>query len=320
MPRLCHRSAQGSLDLLEREAVLETVALNLLAEPLWLRGLHLAEQAEGRGWQLYLDGQRLQVGRDNSHLAPLDLVATRISAEDLARWLAAELQHPARNAAVDVAPAHLRAFTLAAVHHLVHDQGMPPAQLARQQYPLVQRLALRIAELRDQAGRSAFQQLVLDGGWTLEAGPEHVFRFDPAVYPVPGHQRYRGKFQFSKHFYPVLACLDDGGEEWRCAMALDEQPAVRHWVRNLDSDPVAGFWLPTSGGRFYPDFVAELVDGRVLVAEYMGAQIRYMPKELEKAQVGRLWAQRSGGRAVFAMVYLQEQGMGMAQQIAAALG
>ena len=193
------------------------------------------------------------------------------------------------------------------------------AQLARHQYPLVQRLALRIAELRDQAGRSAFQQLVLDGGWTLEAGPEHAFRFDPAVYPVPGHQRYRGKFQFSKHFYPVLACLDDGGEEWRCAMALDEQPAVRHWVRNLDSDPVAGIWLPTSGGRFYPDFVAELMDGRVLVAEYKGAQIRHMPKELEKAQVGRLWAQRSGGRAVFAMVYLQGQGMGMAQQIAAAL-
>jgi len=320
VPRLCHRDAQGQLALLEREAVLETVALNLLAEPVWLEGFQLAEQPEGRGWQLYLDGQRLQVGRDNSSQAQLDHITSTITAEDLARWLAAELQHPGRNAAVDVAPAHLRAFTLAAVHHLVHDKRVPLAQLARHQYPLVQRLALRIAELRDQAGQAAFNQLVLDGGWALEAGAEHAFCFDPHVYPVPGNKRYQGKFRFSKHFYPVLADLDDGGEEWRCAMALDDLPTVRHWVRNLDSDPVAGFWLPTSFGRFYPDFVAELQDGRLLVVEYKGAQIRHMPKELEKAAVGRVWAERSAGRAVFAMVYLQERGLTMAQQLAAAVG
>lgn len=38
------------------------------------------------------------------------------------------------------------------------------------------------------------------------------------------------------------------------------------------------------------------------------------------AAVPRLWAERSAGRAVFAMVYLQERGMTMAQQLAAALG
>ena len=319
VPRLCYRpgSGQGELVLLEREAVLETVDLNLLAQPVALEGFAIVEQ--GTLWEVYLDGQKLRVGRGDGTQLPLDQVASTITAEDLARWLAAQLQHPSRNLAVDILPAHLRAFALAAVHHLVHDKHVPLAQLARQQYPLAQRLALHIAELRDKAGKAAFTQLVLDGGWEVVAGPSHAFTFDPAVYPVAGNKRYQGKFRFSKHFYPVLADLEDGSEEWRCAMALDEHAQVRFWVRNLDSDPVAGFWLPTSFGRFYPDFVCQLHDGRVFVAEYKGEHLRAVPKEIEKSQVGAVWAERSSGRAVFAMIYKQERGMTMAQQIQAAL-
>lgn len=79
------------------------------------------------------------------------------------------------------------------------------------------------------------------------------------------------------------------------------------------------FWLPTSSGRFYPDFVCELVDKRVFVAEYKGDHLRAVPKEIEKGQVGRVWAERSAGRAVFAMLYKSEQGRGLTAQIDAAL-
>ena len=237
----------------------------------------------------------------------------------LPRWVAAELQHPSRNVARDVTPAHLRAFVLATVRHLVHEQRIPLEQLARHQYPLVQRLALRVAELRDRATKAAFTQLVLDGGWTVEASAAHAFAFDPACYPVPANKRYRGKFRFAKHFYPVLSDPEDGGEEWRCALAIDEHPAVRRWARNLDSDPVAGFWLPTSSGRFYPDFVCELNDGRLFVAEYKGEHLRGVPKEIEKGQVGRVWAEHSAGRCAFAMLFKLEQGQNIAQQIDAAV-
>ncbi|NLZ40568.1 MAG: type III restriction endonuclease subunit R, partial [Comamonadaceae bacterium] len=320
VPRLCYRpqGPQGELLLLEREAVLETVALNLLAEPISLPGFTLAEQP-GTLWELYLDGQRLRVGRADAAQLPLDAVSSSIRAEDLARWLAAELQHPSRNVAMDILPAHLRAFTLACVNHLVHDQPVPLEQLARHQHTLVQRLALRIGELRDQAAKTAFTQLVLDGGWTLEASAQHAFRFDPGVYPVAANKRYGGKFRFDKHFYPVVADLEDGGEEWRCALAIDEHRSVRRWVRNLDSDPVAGFWLPVSTGRFYPDFVCELGDGRLFVAEYKGEHLRHLPREIEKGQVGRLWAARSGGRARFAMLFKTERGMSLGQQIDSAL-
>ena len=184
---------------------------------------------------------------------------------------------------------------------------------------LVQRLALRIAELRDKTAKTAFTQLVPDGGWDLHVAPSHAFRFDPAVYPVPANRRYAGKIRFAKHFYPVVANLKDGGEEHACAVAIDAHAKVKHWVRNLDSDPVAGFWLPTSAGRFYPDFVCELADGRVFVAEYKGEHLRTVPKEIEKSQVGRVWAAVSGGKAVFATLFKQERGMNLAQQIDEAL-
>ncbi|MES2228009.1 MAG: DEAD/DEAH box helicase family protein [Pseudomonadota bacterium] len=323
LPRLCYRleaptGQQGELVLLEREAVFDTVELDLLSQVVGLPGFTMVEQAAA--WEVYLDGQKLRVGRGEASQLPLDAVAGTVTENDLARWLSAELQHPSRNVARDVVPGHLRAFVAATLRHLVHEQRIPLEQLARHQHALMQQLALRIAALRDQASHGAFKQLVLDGGWAVSASAAHEFRFDPAVYPVPANKRYRGKFRFAKHFYPVLADLEDGGEEWRCALAIDEHPRVRHWVRNIDSDPVASFWLPTSFGRFYPDFVGELTDGRLLVVEYKGAQIRGMPKEIEKGQVGRLWAGSSGGRCCFAMVFKLEDGMTMTQQIDAALG
>ena len=173
--------------------------------------------------------------------------------------------------------------------------------------------------MRDKTAKTAFTQLVPDGGWDLHVAPSHAFRFDPAVYPVPANRRYAGKIRFAKHFYPVVANLKDGGEEHACAVAIDAHAKVKHWVRNLDSDPVAGFWLPTSAGRFYPDFVCELADGRVFVAEYKGEHLRTVPKEIEKSQVGRVWAAASDGTAVFATLFKQERGMNLAQQIDEAL-
>ena len=319
VPRLAYRppGAQQELALLEREAVLETVELNLLAQPVELEGFTMVEQ--GTAWEVYLHGARTRVGRGDAAQLGLDGVTPTITAEDLARWLAMELQHPARSVAADVKPADLRAFALASIEHLLHVKRIPLQQLARHQYPLMQRLALRIAELRDEATRGAFTQLVLDGGWDLQAGPAFEFRFDRRCYPVQGSKRYCGRFRFSKHFYPVLADLEDGSEEWRCALAIDEHPLVARWVRNLDSDPVYGFWLPTSAGRFYPDFVCELVDGRVFVAEYKGEHLRGVPKEIQKGQVGKVWAERSGGKAVFTMLFKQERGMDLRQQIDAGL-
>jgi type III restriction enzyme len=183
----------------------------------------------------------------------------------------------------------------------------------------MQRLALRIDDLREAAGRTALRQRVLDGAWQIETGSEFEFRFDPNACPVQGNKRYGGKFRMAKHFFPVVVDLEDGSEEMLCALAIDGHPRVKRWVRNLDSEPVHGFWLRTSFGRFYPDFVCELTDGRIFVAEYKGEHLRNVPREIEKRQVGRLWAGRSARRAVFAMLFKTARGMSVAQQNDAAL-
>jgi type III restriction enzyme len=100
---------------------------------------------------------------------------------------------------------------------------------------------------------------------------------------------------------------------------IDGHPKVKHWVRNLDTAP-CGFWLPTSKGRFFPDFVAELNDGRIAVIEFKGAHLTSEPYELEKKQVGLLWAGASQGKAVFDWALMVRDGLSLSQQLDKLLG
>ena len=110
------------------------------------------------------------------------------------------------------------------------------------------------------------------------------------------------------------------GEEIDCAKAIDGHPKVKTWVRSLDSQPKAAFWLHTSKGKFYPDFVVELKDGRILLFEYKGAHLLADPDTQEKGNVGALWASRSGERCLFLMaVKRDEAGRGVWDQIEAIL-
>ncbi|MDE0211989.1 MAG: restriction endonuclease subunit R, partial [Boseongicola sp.] len=77
-------------------------------------------------------------------------------------------------------------------------------------------------------------------------------------------------------------------------------PGVKFWLRNVANHP-ASFWLPTARGKFYPDFVALLEDGRLMVVEYKGSHIAEGPKTAEKRTIGELWERRSDGRCLFLM-------------------
>jgi hypothetical protein len=44
-------------------------------------------------------------------------------------------------------------------------------------------------------------------------------------------------------------------------------------------------------------------------------QLLHQPKEIEKGQVGDLWADRSAGRCVFTMVFKLDNEKNMAEQI-----
>jgi type III restriction enzyme len=57
--------------------------------------------------------------------------------------------------------------------------------------------------------------------------------------------------------------------------------------------------LPTSTDRFYPDFVAELTDGRILVVEYKGQDRTDNTDSREKRNIGKRLEEVSEGSLLF---------------------
>ena len=107
------------------------------------------------------------------------------------------------------------------------------------------------------------------------------------------------------------------GEEFQCAVQLDALEPVEVWCRNIARHPNA-FWLPKAEGRFYPDFVARLANGRLMVIEYKGEDRATNDDTRDKDRVGRLWAAATGN--VYATVFKTLHGQGPAGQMMGAIG
>ena len=310
VPTLGYRSTpQGQLWPLERQAVLEAVELDLLTpEAIALPGFQVVEQSNT--FEIYLKDAKVNLRAADASQIAFDYGSTTITAQDLVRWLDQSLFQKLP----ELTQGQRSSYFAAVVNHLMHERGVPLVTLAKARFKLAQDIEARVGDLKDKAAKTQFRQLVLEGQWTIEPDWERPLLFEANRYPVPVGSRYAGRYQFNKHFYPVLADLKDGGEEFACAQLLDRHAAVKHWVRNLVTEP-CGFALATSRGRFYPDFVAELSDGRIAVVEYKGAHLVADPYEIEKRQIGELWAAKSGGKCVFGQVVNLRDGVGLAGQL-----
>ena len=109
---------------------------------------------------------------------------------------------------------------------------------------------------------------------------------------------YNGSRQFNKHYTSIIGDLKSDGEEFECACYLDNLAEIKYWIRNVDRQKNA-FWLQLSENKFYPDFIALLHDGRVLVVEYKGEHL--YEGEAAKRYIGEFWAEISNGRCLFCM-------------------
>ncbi len=315
VPTLGYRSTpQGQLWPLEREAVLEAVELDLLSpDAIALPGFQVVEQSNT--FEIYLKDSKVNLRAADASQIAFDYGSTTITAQDLVRWLDQSLFQKLP----DLTQGQRSSYFAAVVSHLMHERGVPLATLVKARFKLAQDIEARVGDLKDKAAKAQFRQLVLEGEWTIEPDWTRPLLFEANRYPVPAGGRYAGRYQFNRHFYPVLADLKDDGEEFLCAQLLDKHHSVKHWVRNLVTQP-CGFALATSRGRFFPDFVAELTDGRIAVVEYKGAQLLNIPLEIEKRQIGELWAAKSGGKCVFGQIIKDHDGVGMSGQLDRLLG
>jgi type III restriction enzyme len=135
------------------------------------------------------------------------------------------------------------------------------------------------------------------------------------VVPVPTHFCLGPKPGELKEITPG----GDLTEEFKCAQHLDGLAEVEFWVRNL-SRRNTSFRLQTSKDWFYPDFLCQLTDGRILagcasssrpsISAFLLSEFQPFPrgKHLydaadadEKRNVGAVWQSRSDGKCIFVM-------------------
>jgi type III restriction enzyme len=109
--------------------------------------------------------------------------------------------------------------------------------------------------------------------------------------------------------------MKSSGEEFDCAQVIDSDVTIKYWVRNLSKQPIASFWLQTASDRFYPDFVALLTDGRVLVVEYKGDAYATNDDSKEKRALGELWEKRSNGNGLYLFAEKSVEGSNVASQL-----
>ena len=189
-------------------------------------------------------------------------------------------------------------------------EGIALAKLVRGKFALRRAIIARVAQLRRDAGERGVQLLLGDIMPVLALG-DNGFSFSKAGYDP--RTPYSGPWRPRKHLFAQVGDLKHGGEEWMAAMAIDDHPAVKHWVRNVDRTAWA-YALPTATDLFYPDFVAELIDGRKLIVEYKGADRTDNADSLEKRNIGARLQEVSEGDVLFLWAELARGG-GVAQQI-----
>ncbi|MCC7361214.1 MAG: DEAD/DEAH box helicase family protein [Anaerolineales bacterium] len=227
---------------------------------------------------------------------------------DLGRWDTGQLilwleRHIAH---IDLDSSEVGRFLERMLRALMMERGLSLDYLVHHKLRLRQAAEQKINGYRQTVYRTEYNQIRLlkDEQPLLEVSPELVFTFDPQAYGWT--TLYQGSYQFQKHYYPQVGNLRGTGEEYECALRLDQTPEVAYWVRNVERKN--SFWLQTSTDKFYPDFVCQLTDGRYLVVEYKGEDRADNKDSTEKETLGLYWAARSKGRCVFVMVKDQDWG------------
>lgn len=318
VPRLC-MVEQGELDFIDRGMVSADFEWDLLASQPDLSSFRFSE--ESKTFEVDLDGKGVSY-----HLIKDD-VATYLpgfskdrTASDLVGWLDQEVRDHTIKQPV------LREWLRRAVEGL-KDRGFSLEQLLNGQFVLRRKLIEQLSAAKIVAYKQGFQQALFGGGLEVitSDGPDHRYTYPPDMTAYPARFYYQGPYRFKKHYYPVpgdLSWKTGKGrvtEEFNCAQAIDMLDEVEFWVRNLVHP--SQFWMPTSKQRTYPDFVARLADGRLLVVEYKGGDRFSADQEKEKRLVGKLWADQSGGKGLYLMAQLKsENGDSVSDQLKAVIG
>jgi len=258
-----------------------------------------------------LDGEKMRYELADAQVQlSLLATATEWTEQELARWLDRQCQRS------DVRQLDMLEFCRRCVKSLLDRESIPLPTLCRAKYGLAAALKAKLIRLREKGLRDGYQQLLFAPDARVQTSFDYSHAFPASGY-AEGIPACNSAYRFKKHFYPQVRGLETKGEEYECAVALDMTHEVESWVRNVDRQ-TGSFSLPTSKDKFYPDFVAKLSDGRILVVEYKGAHLAGADDAQEKQNIGALWEAKSSGKALFLMALkVDDQGRNVGRQIQA---
>jgi type III restriction enzyme len=307
VPQLC-LNLNGSLEPAESESLLGMRGWNLLDYAPDISEADFRLTDTGVQWEIDIGRQGKLTERvvGETEQRNLDLIDTGWTQGHLCRWLERQVRQ------IDLKQTMLLEFVRRAVASLTDTRRLSLTSVVRYRFALAKVLQQKISQCRADASTKSYQQSLFDAEPpAVETSFNYAFDFGSTAYAP--HWSYAGHpYGFQKHYYPNVGELKNSGEEFECAKALDMTRAVKHWVRNLER---RGFWLPLALGKFYPDFVAELDDGRILVVEHKGQHLASANEAQEKESIGNLWEDRSGGRALFLMTVVEKGKPGVFEQI-----
>ena len=313
VPRL-FLNIQGTLEFADEELLLDLGGWTLNSFPAELSISEFAINETAQRWEVDLKDDKV-IYQHLDQNVQLQIGTLKLDWTDLAlsRWLDKECRQP------DITQPVLLEFCRKVVSQLIERRKIPLPELLRFKFQLAKAIQQKITTYRRKAYANAYQTFLFSSDASVETSNTSGFSFHNQLYPA--NWWYQGSYQFKKHFFSQIGELDGKGEEFDCAQTIDTIPEIKHWVRNLSQRAQSSFWLPTSTDRFYPDFVTEILDGRVLVIEYKGGHIVDTADTKEKRNIGELWAEKSNGKGLFLMAEKNDaRGRDVRAQIVALIG
>lgn len=299
LPMLCS-IIQGELELVEKQSFLTPGSWDLSKYPAELPNFELRENT--MSFSLDVDNKQVtQTKLSQSAIYDLNFSETDVTAEMLVRWLDRKLKQ------VDVIQSQMIRFLSQLINGLLKKPEISLTVLVRNKFPLSRAIAQLIKKHRLAAEKAGYQACLFGDESQVCLSDQFCYSFSPKHYPsTPPF--YTGRYQFQKHYFPqnLIEDLKDKGEEYECAKVIDSLSDIKYWIRNLVRKNQASFWLPLAHNNFYPDFVCELNDGRMMVIEYKGKPYESNDDSAEKRAVGELWASKSDGKCLFLMAVEQD--------------
>lgn len=300
---------QGELELADFEVFDEFHDWSLLDYPTELSESDFAIRDEANTFEIDLDGKTLAISyASQDEQLSLDIEVDSWTENGLALALDKLISDPR------FSQSERLKWCLGHIHYLVNDRGISTSALWRAKFVLGRKLVESIKSLKEREAKKSYQEFLFAPEAKADISFDDAFTFFDGMYD--GQKPYRGKFKFKKHYLEIVPEIDGGdkGEEFQCAGAFERIPEVKHWLRNISRHP-ASFKLPLAQGWTYPDFVAELNDGRLLVVEYKGAHLLNSAETKEKKLIGELWEKKMGGKGLYIMAIKDDHGRDVCAQL-----